>query len=50
MLQSFLVKLLKSSSAEDTLVPSLWEKRGTNVCFLFYFFMGLHATEPVLSR
>ena len=31
MLQSFLSKLFKNISAEDTLVPPLWEKRGNTV-------------------
>ena len=32
MFQSFVSKLSKNMSAEDTLVPPLWENGGGNVC------------------
>ena len=37
-------------SAEDTLVPPLWEKRGHNVLLSFVLFTRLYAAEPVPSR
>ena len=40
-LQSFVSKLLKS--AEDALVPPLWEKRGKKVFFFHFFILFVHA-------
>ena len=41
----------KNISAEDTLVPPRWAKRGGNVFFFFFnWFTRLHAAEPVLSH
>ena len=51
MLHSFLHKTIQKKSAEDTLVPPRWEKRGGIRFILFYFLlMRLHAAEPVLRR
>ena len=53
ILQSFLSKLsnIKKKSAEDTLVPPLWENgEKTFFLILFVLFTWLHAAEPVYSR
>ena len=51
MLQSFLSKLFKKNSAEDTLVPLLWRNQEKKMLFFWYnLFTRLPAAELVLSR
>ena len=50
MLQSFLSKLFKNKSAEDTLVPPLWGKREKMFVLGDYLFTLLYAAELALSR
>ena len=40
MLQSFVSRLFKEKSAEDTLVPPLWEKRNKKSVFIFICSLG----------
>ena len=47
----FFQKYSKKKSAEDTLVPPIWEKRGENFFLLVpYLFARLHAAELALAN
>ena len=46
----FFLNYSKKKSAEDTLVPPLWEKGGKYLFSKYYLFTQLHAAELELSR